>query len=224
MRRSRRWLTVFEIDLMIHTLLDACQFVLEAQGEPQSSFWLASQAVEMELWKTTEEKVRKAVKQDLKRFGESSRFVELPSGEFGLRCWTANGPDKAGMTRKRSLPRTNAQWLGELRIAIADAREAEPFGRAIGTPISDANLFHLAPLVCLKFRGKKLKGPKAERVMKVALANYVVNSDPEGVDHQLQQQPMMAFALCYVAARLAIDLVTEEQVEEILIYCEKHLD
>ena len=76
---------------MIHSLLDACQLVLEAQGEPQSSFWLASQAVEMELWKTTEEKVRKALKQDLERYGESSRFVELPGDEFGLRCWIADG-------------------------------------------------------------------------------------------------------------------------------------
>ena len=125
---------------------------------------------------------------------------------------------------KRPTPRTNAQWLKEIRRAIADACEAEPFGQAIGTPITDANLFHLAPLVCLKFRGKKLKGPKAERVTKVALANYVVNSDPEGVDHQLQQRPMMAFALCYVAAHLALDLVTEEQAEGILNYCEEYLD
>ncbi len=78
---------------MIHTLLDACQFVLEAQGEPQSSFWLASQAEEMKLWKTTEEKVRRALKQDLKRLGESSRFVELPNDEFGLRCWAESQAD-----------------------------------------------------------------------------------------------------------------------------------
>lgn len=75
---------------MIHTLLDACQFVLEAQGEPQSSFWLASQAEEMKLWKASEEKVRRAIKQDLKRLGELSRFVELRNDEFGLRRWRKN--------------------------------------------------------------------------------------------------------------------------------------
>ena len=69
---------------MIHTLLDACQFVLEAQGELQTSFWLASQAEEMELWRTTEEKVRRALQQDIQRLGESSRFVELPGDEFAL--------------------------------------------------------------------------------------------------------------------------------------------
>ncbi len=73
---------------MIHTLLDACQFVLETEGEPQSSFWLASQIEEMKLWRATEEKVRKALKRDIKKLGESSRFVELPNDEFGLRCWT----------------------------------------------------------------------------------------------------------------------------------------
>jgi hypothetical protein len=34
---------------MIRTLLDACRFVLEDQGEAQSSDWLASQVVEMRL-------------------------------------------------------------------------------------------------------------------------------------------------------------------------------
>jgi hypothetical protein len=72
---------------MIDTLLDACQCVLEADGGPISSFWLASQVEEMKLWRATEDKVRKALKRDIKKFGESSRFVELPNDEFGLRCW-----------------------------------------------------------------------------------------------------------------------------------------
>jgi hypothetical protein len=69
---------------MIYTLLDACQFVLETEG-PQSSFWLASQVEEMKLWRATEEKVRKELKQDINKLGESSRFVELPNDEFALR-------------------------------------------------------------------------------------------------------------------------------------------
>ena len=124
---------------------------------------------------------------------------------------------------KRPLPRTPAQLLKEINLAVADAADAEPFGRAIGEPITDANLFHLAPLVCLKFRGKKLKGREADRVIKVALANYVANSDPEGVDHGLEQRPLMAFTLCYVAAHLALDLVDEQEAEAILTYCEDHL-
>lgn len=57
-----------------------------------------------------------------------------------------------------------------------------------------------------------------------ALANYVANSDPDGVDHGLEQRPMLAFVLCYVTAHLALDLLDEQQAEAILIYCEEHLE
>ena len=125
---------------------------------------------------------------------------------------------------KRPFPRTPAQWLKEIRLAIGDARSATPFGELLGTSITDHNLLHLAPVVALKFRGRKLKGPEAYRVTEVALANYVVNSDPEGVDHQLERRPLMAFALCYIAAHLALDLVNEGKAEAILNHCEENLE
>jgi hypothetical protein len=125
---------------------------------------------------------------------------------------------------KYPLPRTPAEWFKEIQLAMADASEAAPFGPLVGTEVTAANLFHLAPLVCLKFRGRKLKGREAERVTKVALANYVVNSDPEGINHGLEQRPMMAFTLCYVATHLALDLLDEKQAEAILIYCEDRLE
>ena len=124
---------------------------------------------------------------------------------------------------KRPLPRTPAQWLKEIKLAIADAAEAAPLGPLVGTKITPANFFHLAPVVCLKFRGKNLKGREADRVIKTALANYVANADPDGVDHGLDQRPLMAFTLCYVAAHLALDLIDEEKAQEILMYCEEHL-
>jgi hypothetical protein len=122
------------------------------------------------------------------------------------------------------IPLRVSDWFDEIKLAIADAREAEPFGKVIGQPVTDANLFHLAPLVCLKFRGRKLVGLEANRVTKTALANYVVNSDPEGVDHGLESKPLLAFAVCYVTAHLALDLVDEKRAEAILNYCEEHLD
>ena len=61
-------------------------------------------------------------------------------------------------------------------------------------------------------------------MIKTALANYVANSDPEGIDHNLGQRPLMAFVLCYVAAHLALDLLDERQAEGILIYCEEKLE
>jgi hypothetical protein len=123
----------------------------------------------------------------------------------------------------RPLPRSLQAWLEEIVEAISDAADAKPFGRIIGEPITDAELFHLAPLVCLKFRGREPQGPEAERVTETALANYVANSDPEGIDHGLKQKPMLAFAVCYVAAHLALDLLDEQDAEGILNYCEDHL-
>lgn len=125
---------------------------------------------------------------------------------------------------KHQLPSTPSEWLREIRLAIADACEAKPMGLVIGEPVTDANLFHLAPLVCLKFRGRKLKGREADRVIKVALANYVANSGSDGMNHGLEQRPLMAFTLCYVTVHLALDLIDEETAETVLTYCEEHLE
>ncbi len=75
---------------MIETLLDACQFVLEEQGEPQSSYWLASQVMEMKLWRTSAADVRAALTKDIEEHGERSRFVFVGDGEFALRSWNAD--------------------------------------------------------------------------------------------------------------------------------------
>jgi hypothetical protein len=67
--------------------------------------------------------------------------------------------DMAKRTRHRMdrpLPRSLQAWLEEIVEAIADAAGTKPFGQIIGTPITDADLFHLAPLVCLKFRGREI--------------------------------------------------------------------
>jgi hypothetical protein len=125
---------------------------------------------------------------------------------------------------ERPMPGTPVQWLDEIRLAIKDARATKPFGWLVGRRITDANLFHLAPLVCLKFRGRKRTGKEADQVTKTALANYVVNSDPDGVDHGLEAKPLLAFALCYVAAHLVLDLIDEEKAEAVLNYCEEHME
>jgi hypothetical protein len=49
----------------------------------------------------------------------------------------------------RLLPSKPAAWLAEIKLASADAREAKPFGVLTGRKITDADLFHLAPLVAL---------------------------------------------------------------------------
>ncbi len=132
--------------------------------------------------------------------------------------------DRRLSATKHALPRTPSDWLNEIKLAIEDAGGAESCGRLTGQAVADPGLFHLAPLVCLKFRGRKLKGPEAKRVTEVALANYVANSNPQGIDHGLEQRPTMAFALCYVTAHMALGLVTEGEAEAVLIFCEEHFD
>lgn len=84
-RQHWRGSTVSSID----SLLDACQSVLENLGEPQNSYWLASQVVEMKMWRASESDVRDALTKDLEGLGPGSRFVRLDGDEWGLRCWSA---------------------------------------------------------------------------------------------------------------------------------------
>ena len=72
---------------MIHTILDACQLVLEIHGEPLSSFWLASQLMEMKMWKTNEADVRVAIRNDIQKYGDKSPFVEIGDDEFAMQKW-----------------------------------------------------------------------------------------------------------------------------------------
>lgn len=123
----------------------------------------------------------------------------------------------------RPLPKAPDQWLKEILLAIKDAKETKPFARLMGAKLTEADLFHLAPLVCLKFRGRQLAGAEVDRVTKGALANYVVNTGPDAPVQGLESRPKMAFALCYIASHLILDLVDEEQADEVLSYCEEHL-
>jgi hypothetical protein len=49
-----------------------------------------------------------------------------------------------------SLPASSEEWLEEIARAYLDAKEAKPFGTAMGQPIAEGDLFHLAPHVFLK--------------------------------------------------------------------------
>jgi DNA-directed RNA polymerase delta subunit len=85
-----------EGDILIHTVLDACQFVLETHGNPESPYCLSSLMIEMKLWKASEQKIRTALERDIAQFGNESRFVRVTEDEYALRSWN---------TRKQSAPR-----------------------------------------------------------------------------------------------------------------------
>jgi hypothetical protein len=126
---------------------------------------------------------------------------------------------------KQDQPTTPAEWLDEIRLAIADAKTTKPFGILTGQRITDANLFHLAPLACLKFRGLAYRDEGLRRkVTEGALANYVANSDPDGIDHGLESRPLLAFAVCYVTAHYVLDLIDDREAETVLDYCDQNMD
>ena len=72
---------------MIETILDACREVLEINGDPQSSYWLASQMMEMKMWRASEDDVRAALAKDFSEFGERSLFVKVADDERALGSW-----------------------------------------------------------------------------------------------------------------------------------------
>ncbi len=72
---------------MIGDILDACREVLEINGDPQSAYWLASQMVEMRMWRASEHDVRAALDQDIDEKGERSLFARVADDEYALSSW-----------------------------------------------------------------------------------------------------------------------------------------
>lgn len=70
---------------MIHTLLDAIQFILQEQGEPQSCSCISSQLMELKLWRASEADVRDGLTKDIKRLQAESRFIQVDDDSFALR-------------------------------------------------------------------------------------------------------------------------------------------
>jgi hypothetical protein len=125
---------------------------------------------------------------------------------------------------KRVQPTTPGEWLEEIRLAMADA-SGDDVDRLICEPERAVNLFHLAPMVCLKFRGLDHRDEDLrKKVTEGALANYVANSSVDGIDHGLESRPLLAFAVCYITAHYVLDLIDEEQASATLDYCDENLD
>lgn len=75
---------------MIDTFFDACWEVLEINGDSQSSYWLASQMVEMKMWRASEYDVRAALGKDIRVWGDKLQFVEVEHDEYALRSWATS--------------------------------------------------------------------------------------------------------------------------------------
>ena len=84
--------------------------------------------------------------------------------------------------------------------------------------MTEDDLYQLAPIVCLKFRGIKQTKNNLKQATEIALSNYVVNLDE---NNEAMEDPYMAFALCYVVSHFGLELISENCVERVMFYLDE---
>lgn len=122
--------------------------------------------------------------------------------------------------RKRPMPETPDEWLMEIAKAYCDGRDAKPFGVFVGTDIKDRDLYHLAPRICLKFRGLEDAGKNVEKATEAALASYIASRE----NVPALDAPHLGFAFCYLASHFGLGLLSQHAVNRIMGYVEKEAD
>lgn len=117
------------------------------------------------------------------------------------------------------LPTSRKTWLNEIARALRDATEAIPFGPLAGASFGAGELFHLGPVIALKFRGMRRSKQTEREITKAVLASYVA-TESEGSGSL--KDPRVAFAFTYLTSHFALNLLTEQQVGELMDYIENH--
>ena len=125
------------------------------------------------------------------------------------------------MKPKRPVPEGRDAWLDEIVFAYRDAAGAMPFGPMVGHDMTESALFHLGPVVCLKFRGLKQSATNVKRATDAALSSYVATS---GLGDDLLDKPQVAFAFCYIASHFGLGLIDEATASKILDHVAEHAD
>jgi hypothetical protein len=119
------------------------------------------------------------------------------------------------------LPTGRKGWLIEIARALRDASEAIPFGPLVGASFGAAELFHLGPVIALKFRGMRRSKRALREIEEAALASYAATAS-EGSGSLKDSR--VAFAFTYLASHFALDLLTEQEVAQLMDYIESHPD
>jgi hypothetical protein len=117
------------------------------------------------------------------------------------------------------VPRNAEEWLREIAAAYRDAREAIPFGDALGEPFGEGELFQLAPLVALKFRGLSLSTRRVQQATDAALASYFANLARH---RRALADPHLAFAFCYLASHYGLGLLGAPGADAPMEYAIRH--
>ena len=122
---------------------------------------------------------------------------------------------------KNSLPSTKKKWLEEIASAYLDAYQTLPYGIFVGQKMKPEDLFHLGPVLCIKFRGVKNSKQNLEAATNAALTSYVATKDNMG---ELFNIPQMSFAFSYIASHFGLDIIGENKCSDILDYVEQNID
>jgi len=96
------------------------------------------------------------------------------------------------------IPTTEQERLAEIEKAYLDAFETIPFGPLVGQELTPKELFHLAPVICLKFREIDRTDSNLKKATEAALSSYV-------------------------ASHFGLDLIGEIECTNILNYVESNL-
>jgi hypothetical protein len=129
------------------------------------------------------------------------------------------GPAARVGTATQQVPKSRFGWLKEIATAYNDAREAVPFGPLVGTDVREADLFHLAPSVCIKFRDVSGSKRSLKKATDAALASYVATREQEPA---VFAKPYFAFAFCYLAAHLGLNILAEDVVASVMDFVVDH--
>ena len=116
----------------------------------------------------------------------------------------------------KPLPQDRSEWLVEIAEAYKDAKDTLPFMPLVGVHASDAQLFHLAPHVMVKFRG--LPRSRSDAAVEAALCSYVASKEKTGT---ALDDPYLAFAFCYLASHFGMNLVSQETIEDVMAFLEE---
>lgn len=124
------------------------------------------------------------------------------------------------MKLPKLIPTSNEGWVIEIMDAYRDAKAAIPFAEAAGKTMTEADLFHMAPLVCLKFRDLLDSEDCQKNARDAAIGSYIANQE---AGHRNLNDPVMAFSFCYILAHYGLGLLTDEQCQETLTFVETNL-
>ena len=114
---------------------------------------------------------------------------------------------------KKKLPKNNKEWSNEIIAAYKDAAETKPVGEIMDIEINDDNMFLLAPLVCLKFRGLPYSKENQKMARDAALSSVVATESDFG-----KLDTFSKFSLAYITSHLGLNLCKEIELYHVMEY------